>query len=100
MTLVGQDDINLILFSLIQLSREIHLVGCLGFSGPLRQYFSSLSLKQREKKRQTGRREIKFKQYNPVLAASTARPCPDIRTPGTQNCPALSLNRPQKYRYI
>ena len=57
------------------------LVGCFGFSGPLRQYFSLYrTVSQREGERgEKGQRRVKMsKQPPPAPTASAIGPCPTI----------------------
>ena len=70
------------------------LVGCFGFSGPLRQYFSLYqTVSQREEERgEKGQRRVKLsKQRPPAPIASAIGPCPTITQivghPGTGSLP-------------
>ena len=60
--------------------REGELVGCFGFSGPLRQYFSLYwAVSQREGEREERQRRVKMsKQPSPTPTASAIGPCPTI----------------------
>ena len=71
------------------------LVGCFGFNGPLRQYFSLYrAVSQREGEREEkGQRRVKMsKQPPPVPTASAVGPCPTeikiIGRPGTESLPS------------
>ena len=64
------------------------LVGCFGFHGPLRQYFSlyrAVSQREGERKEKRYMREKMSKQPQPAPTASGIGPCPAIihtsRTP-------------------
>ena len=64
------------------------LVGCFGFNGPLRQYFSlyrAVSQREGERKEKRQMREKMSKQPPPAPTASAIGPCPTIiqtsRTP-------------------
>ena len=68
--------------------REVWLVGCLGFNGPLRQYFSLYRAVSQRKGEKGEKREMRVKmskQPPPAPTASAVGPCPTIsqirRTP-------------------
>ena len=70
------------------------LVGCFGFSGPLRQYFNlHQAVSQREGERgEKGQRRLKMSKQPPTaLKASAIDPCPTIikivGRPGTGSLP-------------
>ena len=81
------------------------LVGCFGFSGPLRQYFSLYqAVSQREGERgEKGQRRVKMsKQPPPAPTASALGPCPTIiqivGRPGTENLPRTSAPPDHPYK--
>ena len=58
---------------------ELSMVGCFGFNGPLRQYFSLYrAVSQREGEREKIEENKMSKQPSPAPTASTIGPCPTI----------------------
>ena len=74
----------------------VWLVGCFGFNGPLRQYFSLYrAISQREGERKEGNRRVRVKMSKPPPPAPTASaigPCPTVikivGRPGTGSLPS------------
>ena len=80
------------------------LVGCFGFNGPLRQYFSLYrAVSEREGEREVkGQMRAKMsKQPPPAPTASAADPCPTVikiaGRPGTGSLPRPSHHPPTLY---
>ena len=82
-------------------ARYSWLVGCFGFNGPLRQYFSlyrAVSQREGERIEMGQMREKMSKQPPPAPAASAVGPCPTVikilGRPGTGSLPSTTRPPP------